>query len=220
MDSEREILALKRQVDALIKRSANPQQRPQIRRAEITEIGYNNVHKCQFVDGKFTEDITATDLTSSKRGYDVHVGDDYNLELDVGSKLMVALCDGQYWAIPGGAGSSGTPRIRFTILATSFSTGLGVLGCDYVTARVEHVSCGYTGVSVGDEVQIYDPEYCHFNLPIDLLVGLSGTATLMDSEYFQYGLSDVVDCLYELLAMNSCIWMIDTLCCAEEETLQ
>jgi hypothetical protein len=111
-----------------------------------------------------------------------------------------------------------TPRIRFQILSCSFSIGLGVQGCDHVTAIVTHVSCGGAGVSVGDEVDVYDPEYCHFNLPVELLVGLSGTATYMDASNYLAGQEYIVDCVPDVQALG-CIWMIDTLCCAEEETL-
>lgn len=114
--------------------------------------------------------------------------------------------------------SSGAPRIRFQILSASFSIGLGVQGCDHVTAIVTHVSCGGAGVSVGDEVDIYDPEYCHFNLPVELLVGLSGSADYMDASSYLAGQEYLVDCVPEVQALG-CIWMVDKLCCAEEETL-
>lgn len=114
--------------------------------------------------------------------------------------------------------SSGAPKIRFTILSTAFTVGLGALGCDHVIVLVEHVSCGGTGVSVGDEEEVYDPEYCHFNLPIELLVGLSGTATLMKSENYQESLAYPLECV-TLLRERGCMWMIDTLCCSEEELI-
>jgi hypothetical protein len=116
------------------------------------------------------------------------------------------------WAAPS------VPRIRFTILSTDFTIGLGALGCDHVIGLVNHVSCGGAGVSVGDEVSIYDPEYCYFNLPLSLLVGLNGTATLISSENYMAGMEDVVGCV-DAVRNSGCIWMIDTLCCAEEETL-
>ncbi len=118
----------------------------------------------------------------------------------------------------GGGGTSGAPTIRFTILSTAFTVGLGALGCDHVIVRVNHISCGGTGVAVGDEQEVYDPEYCHFNLPIELLVGLSGTATLMKSENYQEGLEYPLECVAELRA-GKCMWMIDTLCCSEEEVI-
>ena len=113
---------------------------------------------------------------------------------------------------------SGAPRIRFTILSADFTVGFGALGCDHVVVIVNHVSCGGTGVAVGDEVRVYDPEYCHFNLPLELLIGLSGTATWMKSENYLVGLDYFDYCIAELRAAG-CMWMIDTLCCAEEENL-
>jgi hypothetical protein len=126
--------------------------------------------------------------------------------------------DSKRWEVVDAGGGSQTPRIRFTIVSTNFSVGLGALGCDLVVGLVNHVSCGYTGVRVGDEVNIYDPEYCHFNLPMELLVGLNGTATMMDSDYYQEGLESVLPCVRELVDAG-CMWMIDTLCCSEEEMI-
>ena len=83
---------------------------------------------------------------------------------------------------------------------------------------MDHVSCAGTGVAVGDEVNVYDPEYCHFNLPIELLIGLSGTATRYKSENYQPDLDYVLDCLTDLRTAG-CMWMIDTLCCSEEEII-
>jgi hypothetical protein len=116
------------------------------------------------------------------------------------------------------SGGSGAPRIRFTILSTAFTIGFGALGCDHVIVRVDHISCGGMGVQVGDEVKVYDPEYCHFNLPIELLIGLSGTATWMKSENYQPDLGYITDCVSELQT-TGCMWMIDTLCCSEEEII-
>lgn len=115
-------------------------------------------------------------------------------------------------------GGSGAPRIRFTILSTAFSEVLGQVGCDFVNARVNYISCDANGVEVGDEVRIFDPEYCHFGLPIDLLVGLCGTATMMDAAEFVRTRLYMPDCLY-VLDGQDCLWMIDTLCCSEEEEI-
>jgi len=117
-----------------------------------------------------------------------------------------------------GGNGTGVPKIHFQILSADFTVGYGALGCDHVIAVVTHVSCGGAGVAVGDEVKIYDPEYCHFNLPINLLTGLTGTATWMDSASYQAGLDLVVPCVNEIHT-NGCFWVIDTLCCSEEETI-
>lgn len=137
---------------------------------------------------------------------------------------------GKYVLIDPNTGG-GAPRIRFTIISAALTIGDGALGCDYVVGVVNHITCNTTSVAVGDEVKIYDPEYCHFNLPIELLVGLNGTATLMDSTSYQptltgtgtgtaagtgTGTDGTLDCVDEIRAAG-CIWMIDTLCCSEEE---
>lgn len=132
--------------------------------------------------------------------------------------LLLVIRNGSEWSPVNTGGGSGAPRIRFTILSADFTVGFGALGCDHVVAIVNHVSCGGTGVAVGDEVRVYDPEYCHFNLPLELLIGLSGTATWMKSENYLAGLDYFVYCIAELRAAG-CMWMIDTLCCAEEENL-
>jgi hypothetical protein len=115
-------------------------------------------------------------------------------------------------------GGGGIPKIHFQILSTDFTIGYGALGCDHVIAVVTHVSCGGAGVAVGAEVKVYDPEYCHFNLPINLLTGLTGTATWLDSASYQAGLDLIIPCVNEIHT-NGCFWVIDTLCCSEEETI-
>lgn len=146
----------------------------------------------------------------------------YGFNRDDAESLLQGISNGENWFPEirprGGRGGSGPPRIRFTILSTSFTVGLGALGCDHVVALVNHVSCQSAGVTVGQEVDIYDPEYCHFNLPIELLVGLSGTATLMDADSYQEGLDYALECLEELREAG-CIWMVDNLFCAEEELI-
>jgi hypothetical protein len=128
--------------------------------------------------------------------------------------------DSKRWEVMAAGGGNVAPRIRFTVLATDFTVGFGALGCDNIIVLVNHISCGGTGVAVGDEVRVHDPEYCHFNLPVELIVGLSGTATWMKSENYMDGLEafDIDNCITELRQAR-CMWMIDTLCCSEEETL-
>lgn len=134
--------------------------------------------------------------------------------------LAIREKNGQYVLL--NPSSGGAPRIRFTIASASLTIGNGTLGCDHVVGVVTFVSCDAAGVAVGDQVDIYDPEYCHFNLPVDLLVGLSGTATKMDSSSYQStlgtgtGTGSALDCITDVQNAG-CVWMIDTLCCAEEE---
>lgn len=192
------------------------------RAKEVARDIYRTIHDCSFAHAaymgiKYGDDANV--IIPGKTLTTVSWGDfGQGFRTDFYRRLPRLLPD-EPFMVPqpgGGSGTAGAPRIRFTILATSFTVGLGALGCDNVTVRVNHISCSGTGVSVGDEVLVYDPEYCYFNLPIDLLVGLSGTATLMNSDSYQPGLDYILDCLYDIRTAG-CIWMIDTLCCSEEE---
>ena len=107
--------------------------------------------------------------------------------------------------------SSGAPVIRFQILAAGPYLGEMAVECDSVRAEVLDVSCGGAGVSVGDEVSIWDPSRCHFNMPIEMLLGAVGMAVEMVSD-----LEGVVDCLDALEEEGACLWMVQSLCCTEE----
>jgi hypothetical protein len=89
--------------------------------------------------------------------------------------------------------------------------GVDQLECDYVTAEVLSVSCKKSGVSVGDEVVIWDPSRCQFAIPMEVLIGTHGWAQRMQNDT-----DGIIDCLDERLDEGSCIWMVTTLCCAEE----
>lgn len=110
-----------------------------------------------------------------------------------------------------GKGGGGAPQIRFEVTAASPSQGNDQVECDYVTAEVLAVSCGGAGVSVGDEVVVWDPSRCQFAIPIEVLVGTHGWATRMVN-----ATEGITDCLDERLAQGSCLWMVTTLCCCEE----
>ena len=116
---------------------------------------------------------------------------------------------GRWLAINGG-GSGGAASIRFQVLSAGPFLGLVPSDdCDFVVARVLGVSCSSSGVSVGDEVYVWDPSYCHFNLPLSILVGAKGTATSMVND-----LDGVVTCLD--YRPGSCRWVVHSLCCTEE----
>lgn len=99
MDVQSQIDALKRQLNQLMSRPAQPQPRPQLRRARIIEVGTYDCHKIEFRDGKFTEDLTTDDLSSSDRGEPAFVGDDFDRQIFLGDKVFVSLCEGRYWIV-------------------------------------------------------------------------------------------------------------------------
>ncbi len=108
-------------------------------------------------------------------------------------------------------GASGTQVIRFEILAAGPFLGDLALECDSVVAEVTDISCAGAGVSVGDEVVVWDPDRCHFNVPLEVLIGAHGSASKMvnDTEY-------LTDCLYDLEAEGACRWVTGPLCCVED----
>lgn len=86
-------------------------------------------------------------------------------------------------------------------------------GCEYVRAVVTHVSCG-ASISVGDIVYVFDPFFCWFNLPIELMMRLSGTATLTKKGNFDYTICNVIAGDGH---SGECFWAVDSVCCLEED---
>lgn len=119
----------------------------------------------------------------------------------------------------GGSGGGGNEIIKFVILGPSRAIGRQFIGCDFVDAQVTYIGCRLSGVEIGDEVRIWDPDYCYFNLPIDLLVGLRGTAQKFDNPVTAYDAENLIDCEYEIIAEGACHWVVTSICCAEEYTL-
>lgn len=119
------------------------------------------------------------------------------------------------WAIiriDGAVGETGgVQTIRFKVLAAGPFLGDLAIECDSVVAEVIDVSCSGAGVDVGDEVIIWDPSRCNFNIPLETLIGSHGWATKMIND--TYG---ATDCLYDLEAEGACRWVVTTLCCVED----
>lgn len=121
--------------------------------------------------------------------------------------------------IAGGGRGGGNEIIKFRILSASAAIGRGFNGCDFVRAEVTQIGCRLSGVEIGDEVNIWDPDFCYFNLPIDLLTGLRGTAQKFQNSITPYDADNLVDCEYDVLAEGPCLWVATSLCCAEEYSL-
>lgn len=99
MDTAREIESLKQRLNELVKRQANPQPRPQLRRAKVVAVGAYDCHQIEFIDGKFTKDLTTDDLSNQDRGETAYVGDDFNRIIRQGDKVFVSLCEGRFWIV-------------------------------------------------------------------------------------------------------------------------
>jgi hypothetical protein len=107
------------------------------------------------------------------------------------------------------AASSTSETINFEIL--DWCPGLVTNTCECVRATVTRVSCG-SHTLVGDEVIIWDKDLCWFNIPVELLTGLRGTAQLMENNP---PVGDV-SCPETPQDPSDCIWVVTSTCCREE----
>tara|TARA_R110002020_G_scaffold34660_4_gene105282 strand:+ start:9529 stop:10659 length:1131 start_codon:yes stop_codon:yes gene_type:complete len=121
--------------------------------------------------------------------------------------------------VEGEAVGGGGDIIHFKILSVSPAIGMNATGCDFVQGEVTQISCTGSSVRIGDEVRIWDPVYCYFNMPIELLVGLHGVAHKMDNPIDPYDADLLTDCQYEVVAAGACRWIVSSLCCSEEYEL-
>jgi hypothetical protein len=86
-----------------------------------------------------------------------------------------------------------------------------VPGCEYIRAEVTQKSCS-ANVAIGDIVYIFDPFFCWFNLPIAIMMRITGTATFAENGFW-----DGVTPLVCGVTPGKCFWCVDNVCCLEEE---
>ena len=111
----------------------------------------------------------------------------------------------------GNPGGTGAVIIRFeTVSVGPFYLDTSA-ECGTVVATVLDVSCKSAGVSVNDEVTIWDPSGCWFNIPVENLENTRGTAVKM-KKGTTFGISECT----EEDETEGCFWMVQTLCCVEE----
>jgi len=171
---------------------------------------------------QFTEDLAvgesatanllewAGDGCKQDAGTLVEVHDATGLTAAEGDKCYaVFMPDRGEWELVGG--TAGARVIRFEILAAGPFLGEMAVECDSVRAEVLDVSCGGAGVNVGDEVSVWDPSRCHFNIPVEMLLGAHGTAVQVEND-----LEGIVDCYDALKEEGECLWVVQSLCCIED----
>lgn len=106
--------------------------------------------------------------------------------------------------------ASGTEIIRFEVISLCPYVDDISTPCAAVNAEVLTISCS-SGVSVGDEVIVYDPSGCWFQVPIEVLENAVGVAVSMQKGIYW----DIPDCM-EDIDSGDCWWMVVSLCCVEE----
>jgi hypothetical protein len=159
-------------------------------------------------------DADHTRATSADSDYVLQSGDDGPIEIlfapdGTGEKTCVV----RFSSVGGGGGAT---TILFEIVRVLRGVGLN---CNAMECEVLNVSCGGSGVAVGDLVAVYDERGCVFNSPEHLLYGRRGYAIQMknfayrmhDPLQFEAGTEDIA------APTGACRWAAQNLCCVEEE---
>ena len=107
-------------------------------------------------------------------------------------------------------GGGGAEIIYFRTLSFCYGLNLGQ-GCQCIESEVTRVLCS-SSLLEGDAVTIWDPDRCNFNIPTDQLLNRIGRATLFRTGYDRGGAHCV-----QTTDPGDCMWIVDFLCCAEEE---
>jgi hypothetical protein len=110
-------------------------------------------------------------------------------------------------ALPGG----GSELIRFKVIATGSPYQQDSQTCTTVLAEVMDVMCEGASVDVGDEIIVWDPWGCWFDIPIDTLANALGFATKLQKN----DTYDISECANDD-PNQSCFWNCLNLCCQEE----
>lgn len=108
------------------------------------------------------------------------------------------------------AGSGVGGKIWFKVISIS-DYYWEVPGCEYIRAQVTQKSCN-ANVAIGDIVYIFDPFFCWFNLPIAIMMRITGTATFAENAFW-----DGVTPLVCGVTPGKCFWSVDSVCCLEED---
>lgn len=112
-------------------------------------------------------------------------------------------------------GGAGPATIRFYITDPAPFLGEQFSVCKAVRGRVYDISCGGASVSIDDQVLVWDPSGCWFDVPLSLLRGSWGVATEMSRESGTAIYGEVADCIEYGLCEGECWWMVEHLCCTE-----
>lgn len=120
------------------------------------------------------------------------------------------------WVATGGGGGE---FISFVVDNVSDGIGETSAGCNYVLATVTDIGHQTTAASIGDTgVKIFDEDFCYFNLPIPVLIGIKGKAIAYRNTYSSYEIpaSGTGVCITQDVINSSYRWVVTGLCCGEE----
>ena len=149
-------------------------------------------------DDRFYETALTETIVNRSTTYSAVAGD-----------LITAQFINGEWRPQTGTGGARTDVIDFEVTGylADINSNFGCNGCYGI---VIESGCG-SSVNVGDEVMVWDKRACWFNLPKELLIGLTGTAFWMKNPG---GLGSLV--CASAPEVGDCLWVVKSLCCAEE----
>jgi len=175
----------------------DPETMPSTARAVILRQKYDiadDPADNQLVDSEFNE-IT---VTNRRSGFSASEGE----------VIQVSHTNREWRPLGGGGG--GPEIVYFETVAFCYGINLGA-GCSCLEAVITRVPCT-SAYQVGDGITLWDPDRCYFNLPADLLLGMRGRAILMRTGDDLGGAHCV-----QTPDIDECMWVVDGLCCREED---
>lgn len=148
-----------------------------------------------------------TDTSSPQSGMSLSEGKRLSVRYDKQRGMYVPIAE---------PGTGGAEIISFKVLSSGYFIGETDNFCLRVQAEVVAVNCPSNSVSVGDEISIWDPGGCQFNVPIEVLLNMRGTAVKMapvpaGSSPFCGGVYAPGEEIFD-----ECWWLVQTLCCVED----
>lgn len=124
-----------------------------------------------------------------------------------GDRVLCVVVNGELR--PTGGGGLGNEWVDFEVLEAGcpdFAAGQS----QWVWGEVIRTSCE-SSVSDGDEIKIFDPGECVFDIPVEILIGRRGRASLNRST----GFVDIIVCAVSIETPDRCAWCADYLYCGE-----
>lgn len=148
------------------------------------------------------------------------------------TKLFVVVKRDKYgkWLAEQSGSSAGHDVISFKVLASGpFYSEIDIF-CLRMRCEVVDVSANASGVAVGDEVDVWDPDGAFFSIPVPILINCRGTAVSMAWHTAQTEVGGLVnrgisgDCFRDstqeevdaLSYAGECWWLVTGLSCTEE----
>lgn len=139
-----------------------------------------------------------------------------NFSANSGDWTMAIPFGGNLVVLPSGGGSSSAEIIKFEVVSacSGLAAGANPGNCNCVNAVVTRNSCN-ASIAIGDQITVWDIYSCWFTVPLDLLVGRSGTAILLEDNVNDGSAPNCTGAGADR-PQGQCYWNVESLCCSEE----